>query len=157
MIYLIWAMDQNRLIGSNQSLPWHIKDDLTFFKSIVNQKRVLMGMQTYLSMKTYFKNKPFPYVEVYVATRQKISLHDAIVIDDVENFLNKQSEDLYILGGSKIYEIALNYANVLFITYVLQSYEGDTYFPNYDLSKYSCVWFETKPGIILSKYERKPL
>jgi dihydrofolate reductase len=154
MIHLIWAMDQNRLIGANQSLPWHIKDDLAFFKSIVNEKRVLMGMQTYLSMKTYFKDKPFPYVEVYVATRQKISLKDAIVIEDVEKFLSKQSDDLYILGGSKIYEIALDYANILYITYVLQSYEGDTYFPNYDLSNYVCVWFETKPGIILSKYER---
>lgn len=157
MIYLIWAMDQNRLIGSKQSLPWHIKDDLAFFKSIVNHKRVLMGMQTYLSMKTYFKDKPFPYQEVYVATRQKISLHDAIVIDDVENFLKKQSDDLYVLGGSKIYDIAFNIANCLYITYVLQSYEGDTYFPKYDLRNYSCVWFETKPGIILSKYERKTL
>jgi dihydrofolate reductase len=157
MIHLIWAMDQNRLIGSNQSLPWHIKDDLAFFKSIVNQKRVLMGMQTYQSMKVYFKNKPFPYTEVYVATRQKISLEDATVIEDVPGFLNKQTEDLYILGGSMIYEIAFNYATTLYITYVLQTYEGDTYFPHYDLNNFSCKWFETKPGIILSKYVRNTL
>jgi dihydrofolate reductase len=157
MIHLIWAMDQNRLIGANQSLPWHIKDDLSFFKSIVNNKRVLMGMQTYQSMKVYFKNKPFPYTEIYVATRRNILLEDATVINDVERFLAKQKEDLYILGGSMIYEIALNYATTLYITYVLQSYEGDTYFPVYDLNNFSCQWFETKPGIILSKYVRKNL
>jgi dihydrofolate reductase len=148
-------MDQNRLIGSNQSLPWHIKDDLTFFKSIVNQKRVLMGMQTYQSMKVYFKNKPFPYSEVYVATRQKISLADATIIEDVSLFISKQTEDLYILGGSMIYEIAFSYATTLYITYVLQAYEGDTYFPSYQLNNFSCIWFESKPGIILSKYVRK--
>lgn len=155
MIHLIWAMDQNRLIGSNQSLPWHIKDDLAFFKSIVNQKRVLMGMQTYQSMKTYFKNKPFPYSKVYVATRQKISLADATIIEDVSLFISKQTEDLYILGGSMIYEIAFSYATTLYITYVLQAYEGDTYFPSYHLNNFSCIWFESKPGIILSKYVRK--
>lgn len=157
MIHLIWAMDQNRLIGANQSLPWHIKDDLTFFKSVVHQKRVLMGMKTYESMKMYFKHKPFPYVEVYVATRQKVTLSDATVIEDVDTFLRNQIEDLYILGGSSIYERALLVAKTLYITYVLQSYEGDTYFPSYDLNDFTCTWFETKPGIILSKYERNKL
>lgn len=156
MIALIWAMDQHRLIGKNQALPWHIKDDLAFFKSITHDKQVLMGMQTYLSMKTYFKDKKFPYPKVYVLSRSMNPLEDAVVISNVDTLLRDTHEDIYVLGGSQIYNLLLPKADVLYITYVLNTFEGDTYFPKYDLSQFKCVWFETKPGIILSKYERIP-
>jgi dihydrofolate reductase len=157
MITLIWAMDQNRLIGSKQSLPWHIKDDLLFFKSITHQKRVLMGMQTYRSMKQYFKDKPFPYEEVFVLSRQPVSLPDAEVIHNIEAFIRSNDQPLYVLGGSQIYDIMMRYADMLYITYVLSSYQGDTFFPNYELKDFKCVWYETKPGIILSQYKRVKL
>ena len=156
MIVLIWAMDQNRLIGKNQALPWHIKDDLAFFKSITHDKHVLMGMQTYLSMKTYFKDKKFPYPKVYVLSRSVSQLEDAVVISNIDTFLMSTNEEIYVLGGSQVYNLLLPKADVLYITYVLNTFEGDTYFPKYDLSQFKCVWFETKPGIILSKYERIP-
>lgn len=155
MIALIWAMDENRTIGLNNRLPWHFPDDLNYFKSITKGKKVLMGRKTYDSMLTYFPSGKLPYEKVYVASSQNIKLNHATVIRDVHTFLKNTSEDIFVLGGSHIYQIAFQYATNLYITYILGSYPGDTKFPNYSLEAFKLKSYELKPSLILTHYERK--
>lgn len=155
MIALIWAMDENRVIGYKNKLPWHYPEDLKYFNKITRGKKVLMGKQTYDSMLTYFPNGKLPYEKVYVASKSTSKIQNVEVIADVELFLKGLEEDIYVLGGSMIYDIAMKYADVLYITYILQRHQGDTHFPKYSLKHFRLSEYQVKPQLLLTKYERK--
>lgn len=138
MINLIWAMDINWLIGKNNKLPWHYKEDLDYFKSKVRGKTVLMGDKTYASLKGYYKNTPFPFDKYYIASIDPSYEGDHIV-RDIDDFLKNYKEELWVIGGSTIYKLSLPYANKLYITWVLKPYKGDAYFPEFDLLSYKVI------------------
>ncbi|MFA6800515.1 MAG: dihydrofolate reductase [Acholeplasmataceae bacterium] len=157
MISMIWAMDENWLIGRDNELPWHYKEDLLYYKNIVNQKIVLMGDLTYQSLKSYYKTKPLPFKKIYVCNLDDKSYEDAILVKDIHEFLKNINEDIIIIGGKTIYKLALPYANKLYITYVLSHYEGNVYFPKFDLSEFKLVNKKMSPSLIFAVYERKQL
>ena len=74
MISLIWAMDKNWLIGKENKIPWHYKKDLMYFKEKTQGKTVLMGDNTYYSLKGYYKDRPLPYGKIYVASLNDLEL-----------------------------------------------------------------------------------
>lgn len=154
MINLIWAMDQNRLIGAKDKLPWHYPLDLKHFKTLTNQKRVLMGHETYLSLKGYYKNKSLPFNPIYVANLNDYNYPDAILVKDVISFLANNEEELWVVGGKTIYELSLPYANNLYITYILNHHQGDIYIKPIDLTNYQLTYKEVYPQLIFTKYER---
>ena len=90
MINLIWAMDENWLVGKENKLPWRIEEDLKYFQKITKDKIVLMGDLTYQSMKQYYKTKPFPFKKVYVANLEEVSYGDATLVKDVNLFLENK-------------------------------------------------------------------
>ena len=71
MINMIWAMDKNNLIGDGNRIPWHVKEDLIYYKNKTKGQTVLMGDATYFSLKSYYKTKPLPYGKCYIATIDK--------------------------------------------------------------------------------------
>lgn len=155
MINLIWAMDENWLVGDNDKLPWHIPKDLAHLKKITNNKTVLMGDLTYKSMKGYYKNKPFPFKKVYVANLLDEKYEDATLVKDVISFLKDYNEEIFVIGGPTIYKLALPYANKLYITFVLNRYKGNVYFPKFDLDKFKLKNYETSEGLIFTEYEKR--
>lgn len=155
MINLIWAMDENWLVGDNDKLPWHIPKDLAHFKKITNNKTVLMGDLTYKSMKGYYKHKPFPFKKVYVANLLDEKYEDATLVKDVISFLKDYNEEIFVIGGPTIYKLALPYANKLYITFVLNRYKGNVYFPKFDLDKFKLKNYETSEGLIFTEYEKR--
>ena len=119
MINMIWAMDENNLIGNQDKIPWHVKEDLIYYKNKTKGKTVLMGDATYYSLKGYYKTKPLPYGKIYVATLDKsLVLDDAIVIYDVIDFVKNYKDELWVVGGATIYKICLPYADNLYISYM---------------------------------------
>ena len=73
MIHLIWAMTKNHVIGLQNKMPWHIKEDLIYYKEHTAGKTVVMGENTYYSLKGYYKSKPLPYGKIYVASLNAVS------------------------------------------------------------------------------------
>ena len=147
MINMIWAMDKNNLIGKDNLIPWHVKEDLLYYKEKTKGKNVLMGDQTYFSLKSYYKTKPLPYGKCYIATIDKdlkISnpLEDIELIYDIDSFLkNHDKEDeLFVVGGATIYKLALPYADRLYISFIKGDYVGNKYFPTIDYDKYNLIW-----------------
>lgn len=155
MISLIWAMDVNWLVGNDDKLPWHLPEDLAYLKKVTNDKIVLMGDLTYKSMKGYYKNKPFPFKKIYVANLLEEKYGDAIRVSDVKKFLENTDEDIFVIGGPTIYRLALPYAKYLYITFVLNRYKGNVYFPKFDLSKYQLLEYKTVSELIFTKYEKR--
>jgi len=154
MIKMIWAMDENWLIGKDNLLPWHYPKDLAYFKNLTKDEAVLMGDMTYLSLKSYYKTKPLPFRKIYVANIQDATYPDAIHVKDLFKFLKEADEDIMVIGGKTIYQLCLPYAERLYITYVLRRYEGNVYFPKFDLSQYRLIKKDLADELIFAVYER---
>lgn len=155
MISLIWAMTSNRLIGDGNRIPWHIKEDLLYYKDKTKGQTVLMGEETYYSLKGYYKSKSLPYGTIFVASLDtNLSLEDAIVVNDLFSFLSTFKEDLWVVGGATIYKLSLPYADRLYISFIKGDFEGDKYFPEIDFSKYNLIWDNETEKVHYTLYER---
>lgn len=134
-VALVWAMDKNWLIGNGNRLPWHYPKDLKHFKNLTKDKAVLMGVNTYNSMKEYYKTKPLPFLVTYVADIWNNKYDDAITIHDLDWFMRNIKDDLYVIGGATVYGLTLPYADELYITHIDAEHEGDVFIPKFDLDE----------------------
>lgn len=136
-ISLIAAMDQNRLIGANNQLPWHLSTDLRQFKHLTLGKPILMGHKTYQSI-----GKPLPQRRNLVLTRDRtLDLPECECVYSFDEAL-KQVEDepeLMVIGGCAVYELTLPMATHLYLTRIDASFSGDTYFPAWDTKQWAIV------------------
>lgn len=155
MIALIVAFDDEKLIGKDGTLPWYFKEDLAYFKKITEHHKVVMGRVTYESILKSLKH-PLPNRENIVVTRQRLNDSDITVVNDLEHYLKaiKPEEKVFVIGGRMIYNITLPYADKLYITHVKGRYHGDTYFPDYDESKFTCISKEVSDELTFAVYER---
>ena len=130
MISIIVAVDPNLLIGSNGSLPWHIKEDLIHFKNYTLNKTVIMGKTTFDSI-----GKPLPNrTNIIACNDADIKVEGAVVVNDLFKVLKEyknKDEELVVIGGATIYKLSLEYADKLVISHIKKEYKGDTYFPNF--------------------------
>ena len=141
MISLIVAFDQNQLIGVNNQLPWHYKEDLKYFKETTTGHDILMGRHTFESILSY-QNKPLPNRHHIVLTKQMSYNHEQVTITDnlnkiLANYQN--SKELFVIGGRSIYEQTLPIADRLYITHIDATFEGDTYFPEINCDEWRCI------------------
>ena len=127
-VHIIWAQDNNGGIGKNNSLPWHISEDLINFKKITLNNTIIMGRKTWESL----PKKPLP-------NRRNIVLSSKIM-SDIESYTSIEScidslktdnaQDVFIIGGKMIYDSFFDYSNILHITFINKSIDGiDTFFP----------------------------
>ncbi|MGQ8366260.1 type 3 dihydrofolate reductase [Glaciecola sp. 1036] len=128
---MIAAMANNRVIGLDNQMPWHLPADLKHFKAVTLGKPVVMGRKTYESI-----GKALPGRKNIVITRnQAYQLTDAIVVETIESALKVasiESSEVMIIGGGAIYEAVLPLADKLFLTFIDLEVEGDTQFPDYN-------------------------
>lgn len=155
MISLIWAWDQNRLIGSNQDLPWYYPEDLKYFKAVTLNKTVIMGRKTFDSILKRNK-KPLPSRKNVVLSHHE-SLHEAVeTIHDLKEYLETHSqEDIFVIGGKSIFEQSIQFADKLYITEILKAYQGDIYLKDIDLSTFELVSKSCHDDLCFCIYERK--
>lgn len=156
MISIIVAIGKNNVIGKDNDLPWHYPEDLTYFKETTLNHAVLMGSKTFLSILTRLK-KPLPKRRNIVVSRTLNYQHqDVEVIRDLETFLKTpHDEEIFIIGGKQIYEVALNYADRLYITHINKDYDGNVFFPKIDYDKYQLISRRDVNELSFCIYERK--
>ncbi len=127
MLTLIVAMSENRVIGRDGGLPWHLPDDLKRFKRLTTGHTVVMGRRTYESI-----GRPLPNRENIILTRQPgYTVEGATVLPSLEAALANLTdrEQVFIIGGGEIYRQALPLADRIELTLIHQHIEGDTTFP----------------------------
>lgn len=132
MISLMVAHDPNRVIGVNNDLPWHIPEDLQYFKEKTMGKAMIMGRKTYESI-----GRPLPGRLSIVVTRDPSypAVEGVVVVHDLNEAIEKASayaEEVMIIGGAEIFKLSLAIADRLYITEIHEAYDGDTFFPAYD-------------------------
>jgi dihydrofolate reductase len=126
----IVAMTAQRLIGKDGTLPWHLPDDLAFFKQTTSGHAIVMGRKTFDSI-----GRPLPKRQNIVLTRDRSWSHPGVtVIHDTRELSNALTMpgEVYIIGGAEIYQAFLPQTDALLITHVKENFSGDTYFPAYD-------------------------
>jgi dihydrofolate reductase len=137
LISIIAAMDRNRLIGSNNQLPWHLPADLAHFKAVTMGKPVIMGRKTYESI-----GRPLPGRTNIVLTRSAgFQPEGVLVAESLEKAFEYvvAEDEAMIIGGSSVYEHALPLADRLYLTYVENSYQGDAWFPDFDIEEWRLI------------------
>ena len=127
-IHLIWAQDENGGIGKNNSLPWHISEDLINFKKITLNNTIVMGRKTWESL----PKRPLPKRRNIVLSLNKVN--DVEYYTSIESCLQSLEKDnipdVFIIGGEMIYNAFFEYADTLHITFISDSVNGiDTFFP----------------------------
>ncbi|MBA3829642.1 MAG: dihydrofolate reductase [Taibaiella sp.] len=134
IVSLIVAVAEDNAIGRNNQLPWHLPEDLKFFKRTTLGKPVIMGRKTYESL-----GKPLPgRVNIVLTRNNNYQLPDGVVrCNELEASLTKleeeNTEETFIIGGGKIFEEAIGLADRLFITRVATTVPGaDAFFPHID-------------------------
>jgi dihydrofolate reductase len=134
---LIVAMDKNRLIGSDNQLPWHLPADLAFFKRKTMGKPILMGRKTYQSI-----GRPLPGRRNIVISRDSGFAADgcetATSIDAALD-LCRDDDEVMLIGGASLYAQTLERAKRLYITRIQHEFSGDTWFPEFDSARWSLV------------------
>ena len=134
---IIVAVAENRVIGRDGSLPWHISEDLKRFKRITLGHPIIMGRKTYESI-----GRPLPGRRNIV-----ISRHSAYCADgcDVAGSLDSAlamvggEEEVFCIGGAEVYREALPRADRMYLTRVLQTVDGDVRFPEWDEKSWKLV------------------
>lgn len=128
-IAMIAAMANNRVIGKDNQMPWHLPADLKHFKKVTLGKPVIMGRKTYQSI-----GKALPGRRNIVISRQSGALSiDADWVQSIEQALAlvQDEAEVMIIGGAEIYRQVLPLADTLYITDIDLTVEGDAFFPDY--------------------------
>jgi dihydrofolate reductase len=147
MISFIIATDKKGAIGKENRIPWRIRSDLILLKQLTLGNTVILGRKTYDSMVFYYdrSGRPMPGKRYVIITHDKTYVpkrEGTVVVHSVEEALKvaKQSHnEIFVIGGSQIYELLLPYADRIYLTEVATEADGDTFFPPLDKAQ----WHET--------------
>jgi dihydrofolate reductase len=143
-IILVVAVAENGVIGRDNTLPWRIRSDLRFFKTVTMNKPVVMGRKTYISI-----GRPLPGRTNIVVTRQAdFAAPGILVAPGIEqaltaargDALRRSANAIAVIGGTEIFLQTMPLADRLILTLVHAKPPGDTYFPAID----PAVWRETE-------------
>lgn len=140
---MIAAVAENRVIGINNKLPWHLPGDLQYFKSVTMGKPLVMGRKTFESL-----GKPLPGRPHIIITRDKNynidDFQNCYVVHDLEEVLlaaenlalANACDEIVVIGGAEVYDLMLPKAECLYLTEVHAKVEGDTYFPDHEKAQW---------------------
>ncbi|HEX3800921.1 MAG TPA: dihydrofolate reductase [Verrucomicrobiae bacterium] len=124
----IAAMSENRVIGHENKIPWHLPEDFKWFKKMTTGQVVVMGRRTFESI-----GRPLPNRETMVVSRGAFLFPGVRTIASLgEIDLQHEAREVFICGGAQIYQEALPRCSDLYLTLVKRVVEGDTFFPEFE-------------------------
>ncbi|NMH60302.1 type 3 dihydrofolate reductase [Alteromonas ponticola] len=130
---MIAAMAKDRVIGADNTMPWHLPADLAHFKRITMGKPVIMGRKTYQSIGKALPGRP----NIVISRDANFKPADASVVPSPEDALDMavtlptRDQEIMVIGGGTIYQSFLGHAETLYLTFIDTEVSGDTQFPDY--------------------------
>ncbi|EGQ8152893.1 MULTISPECIES: type 3 dihydrofolate reductase [Vibrio] len=129
IISMIAAMADNRIIGKDNQMPWHLPADFAWFKRCTMGKPVVMGRKTYESI-----GRPLPgRLNIVISRDETLKIEGVTTVTSIEQALDVAGdvEEVMIIGGGAIYASCLPMANKLYVTHIEAAIDGDTQFPDW--------------------------
>lgn len=161
-IRIIVAASENNYIGLDNQLPWHLPDDLKFFKKMTSGMPIIMGKNTWLSLGKALPNR----LNIIISTSLKEVPDGVLVFDSIEKAINFLKDGNYevanIIGGGQIYKASLSITDVVYLTRVHTVLEkGTASFPALPSNEWKLTWEEAHEadekhsyGFTFQKWER---
>ncbi len=151
MLSIIVAVADNGVIGCHNRLIWHISEDLKRFKSLTTGHPIIMGRKTYESI-----GRPLPGRQNIIVSRNpELAIDNCDVVTSLEQAIEiARGQEKFIIGGGEIYREALPLCDKLYLTRVEQQPEGDTFFPDIEVSEWVEVSREQREGYSFIDYIR---
>jgi dihydrofolate reductase len=134
---MIVAAAKNGVIGVNNTLPWHLPEDLKRFKALTMGHHIIMGRKTYESL-----GRLLPGRTTVIVTRNKdFKIEGALVVGSLTQALAlcKDDDEAFLIGGAQMFALGIALANKLYMTEVDIDVEGDVFLPKIDLSYWTLV------------------
>ena len=156
IISFIVAVSENNAIGIKNTLPWHLPEDLKFFKRTTLGKPVIMGRKTFESL-----GRPLPGTIEYLCFRgnKDLVLPEGVLLCDdingaIERLQKENAEEGFIIGGGKVFETTMSLVDRMYITRVHANIpDADAFFPEIDHTHWKLVWEEKHKADDKHKYD----
>lgn len=150
-LHAVAAMAQNRVIGRNGSMPWHIPADLKFFKRITSGHPIIMGRKTWDSL-----GRPLPNRRNIILSRTMEFAPGAEIVRDLDELTRLDlTGDVYIIGGAEIYRLLMPVCSSIYLTRLNLTTDGDTYFPEFEADFPACELLDSTPDADWLHYRRR--
>lgn len=155
-ISMIVAMAANRVIGMDNKMPWHLPEELQYFKRVTMGKPVLMGRNTYESI-----GRPLPGRQnIVISSNADLVIAGADVVNSIEQAIAVAGDcdELMVIGGARLYRQMLDCTDTLYITDINLQVAGDAFFPDFSeisWQKNDIVEHSSKTGITFVTYKLK--
>ena len=139
IISTIVAVAKNNVIGKDNDIPWYLPADLKYFKKITTGHHIVMGRKCYESI-----GRPLPKRTNIVVTRNPFFIATGCLVthnvaEAVQLAEANGEEEVFIIGGGQIYEIALPHVDRIYLTEVDLEVDGDIFFPEIDLQNWNLI------------------
>lgn len=147
MIAFVWAEDAKGLIGKADVLPWHLPNDLKFFKQVTTGHTIVMGRKTFDGM----QKRLLPKRHTIVMTQDvHYDSNGAQMCHNIQDIITlAQHEEVYVIGGAKIFSLFMPYVSLLYQTKIHHTFDGDAHMPEIDYTQFEKVYEEQ--GIVDEK------
>ena len=155
MFSIIVAVGKNNEIGKDNKLLWGLPEDMKNFQKLTNGKTVIMGRKTYESIGRLLPNR----LNVVVSsTMEDPNIKNLVIfrsLEDVYFHYQRYAGEIFVIGGSPIYEYFKDKCDKLYITDVDDTYEGaDSFFPEIDMSNYNVESSVDYDGFKITEYKK---
>jgi dihydrofolate reductase len=150
----IVAMTPERVIGKNGSLPWHLPEDLAFFKRTTSGHAIVMGRKTYESI-----GRPLPKRRNIVLTRDPAWTAPGVEVIHSPGKLDSiaaPDEKVFIIGGAEIYSAFMDRLDEVLVSHVFENYPGDTRLPVFEHGFAAPEILESHTAFEVRRYQRQP-
>ena len=154
---IIAALSRNRVIGRDDTIPWHYPADMKHFRRTTKGHPIVAGRKTYES----FQVQPLPGRLNFILTRNPDYRSDEGVIicqglkQVISTAKERSAQKLFILGGAEIYTLALPQTDEMILTHLPIEVEGDAYFPRWDGSEWEAVEERKEEDLVFATYRRR--
>ncbi|MEI6859940.1 MAG: type 3 dihydrofolate reductase [Shewanella sp.] len=140
-IAMIAAMANNRVIGKDNQMPWHLPEDLKHFKAMTLGKPILMGRKTFESIGRALPGR----LNIVISRQEHLTISGVICVTSFESAIDAATgeEELVVIGGGQLYASLLSKADKLYLTEINLDVDGDTYFPDWDDGSWEQISQET--------------
>lgn len=138
------AMDEQGLIGRDNDLPWRLSADLQYFRRITMGKPILMGRKTHESIGRALPGRQ----NIVVSSLADYQAEGCDVVNSIESALKlaADADEIMVIGGSSLFEQMFDIVDKLYLTRVHAELEGDTWFPQWDKTKWQLISQESHPA-----------
>jgi len=151
MLSLIVAKARNNIIGKDNTLIWHIPEDLKRFKRLTTGHTIIMGRKTFESLGRVLPNRH--HIVLCNDAKMQIDDENVEILNDIsllDKYI-KDEEEHFVIGGATMYKLLMPYCTKMYITEINQDFEGDASFPEINTAEWNAI--EREPGL---KNEENP-